>query len=477
MTFNESHQEPPASDKTQPPLYMKSLQWAFLILGCVTLIIQYLSQRSFWLDESNLALNIRSRSLLELFQPLDNFQSAPVGFLTATKLVTMILGYNDFALRLIPLLCGLITLMLLVWVSQKISPISTPLAVAMVATCLFYIYYATEFKQYAVDATLTLLYLGLIIQTVQAPTRKNIGILALIGMVSVWFSHPMIFVLAGMGLVLWLHFTLKRDWIRVRHLMVMGVLQLMSFALVYWISYRQATIGSEIGDFMNKTWQAHFLRLNINSFMQFFFEIFTLISGFYNPVLFILCLYGFVIGIVRIRKLWLWLILSPLLFTGMASFVELYPLANRFLLFILAPIIIIIAIGWIDMVEKIRQKQPIISGVIVAVLCTLLMIRIEVPMLSDIRPALELIDQYILPDEDIYVTGRMSRTAEHYGYDYILFPAPFPTDKRIWFLGEARLIDFEGVELPYPYYISYKYVWIWLSCVPTADRPCPTLDD
>jgi hypothetical protein len=432
------------------------------------------------LDESNLALNIRSRSLIELFQPLDNFQSAPVGFLTATKLVTMLLGYNDFALRLIPLLCGLVTLALLIWVSQKISPLSTPLAVAIVATSYFHIYYATEFKQYAVDIALTLLYLGFVVQTAQAPTRKHIGIIALIGVVSVWFSNPMIFVLAGMGLVLWIHFIFKRDWVTVRQLTVMGILQLISFAVVYWVSYRQIATGTQIGDFMNKTWQAHFLRPNINSAMQFFFEIFTLISGFYNPVLFILCLYGFVIGIIKIRKLWLWLILSPLLFTGIASFLELYPLANRFLLFILAPIIIIIAIGWMDMIEKIRLKLPFISAGIVAILCTVLIVRIEVPIPSDIRPALTFIDQYILPDEAIYATARMSQTAEHYGYDYILFPAPLPTDKRVWLIAEARLIDYvnlEMAELPYSYYISYEYEWIWVSCVPTDERPCPTLDD
>ena len=56
-------------------------EWLIILFGTLLRLTQYLSNRSLWLDEANLALNIVNRSFLQLLKPLDNNQGAPIGFL------------------------------------------------------------------------------------------------------------------------------------------------------------------------------------------------------------------------------------------------------------------------------------------------------------------------------------------------------------------------------------------------------------
>ncbi len=56
------------------------LPWTIIYFGILVRVVQYLSNRSLWNDEAALALNIVNRSYLELLQPLDYDQGAPIGF-------------------------------------------------------------------------------------------------------------------------------------------------------------------------------------------------------------------------------------------------------------------------------------------------------------------------------------------------------------------------------------------------------------
>src|SRR5512143_3859115 len=95
-----------------------SLSWERVVLAMLILVgvmlrlRQYLTDRSLWVDEAMLALNIVNRSFAELFKPLDYNQGAPIGFLLVEKSLDSIIGRNELVLRLFPLLAGLCSLWL-----------------------------------------------------------------------------------------------------------------------------------------------------------------------------------------------------------------------------------------------------------------------------------------------------------------------------------------------------------------------------
>ncbi len=51
------------------------------LFGVIIAFIQYVSNKSLWLDEAMLALNIINRDYSELLLPLDSIQVAPILFL------------------------------------------------------------------------------------------------------------------------------------------------------------------------------------------------------------------------------------------------------------------------------------------------------------------------------------------------------------------------------------------------------------
>lgn len=95
----------------------------YLILwGIIVRLAQYLINRSLWADEAVLALNIINRNYLQLTETLDYEQGAPIGFLWVEKFILQLLGNNEYALRLFPLIAGMISLFLFWQLAQKILP-------------------------------------------------------------------------------------------------------------------------------------------------------------------------------------------------------------------------------------------------------------------------------------------------------------------------------------------------------------------
>ena len=68
----------------QPRLASWAL-WLAVVVGALLRLERYLSNRSLWLDESLLALNLREKSLHGVLGTLDYNQSAPAGFLVIEK--------------------------------------------------------------------------------------------------------------------------------------------------------------------------------------------------------------------------------------------------------------------------------------------------------------------------------------------------------------------------------------------------------
>jgi hypothetical protein len=178
------------------------LHAGLLGVGIALRVARYVSDRSLWLDESYLALNLMNRSYSGLLNTLDFGQGAPPGFLLAEKLALDVLGDSERALRVVPLAAGISSLFLFYGVARRLlTPVAVPLALLVFAVGKPFIVYSAELKQYGIDIAATLALLYVFLRTVERPQfeMRSALILAVSGAAAVWFSHAAVFVLVGVG--------------------------------------------------------------------------------------------------------------------------------------------------------------------------------------------------------------------------------------------------------------------------------------
>lgn len=175
-----------------------------------------------------------------LTEPLANGQAAPLGFLPAVKVSSLVMGVSDWSLRLVPLLSGFATL----WDAWRVSilawrhAIARFLFVGLVVFSPILIYYASEFKQYSSDVLFTLLEVWACMTFRPDELLAGLLRLAWIGVLGVWFAHPSVFMLAAVGLILGVECLAGRRWRAFTGLMVVGCFWLLSFGLHYLMSVK-----------------------------------------------------------------------------------------------------------------------------------------------------------------------------------------------------------------------------------------------
>jgi hypothetical protein len=165
-----------------PSARAKRLAWFIIALGVLIRLLHLLSNRSLYIDEARLALNVGSRSLTALAGPLDLEQAAPVPFVLAEKLVSQIFGMGEIALRLLPFLCGA-ALLLVVWaVARRL--LRTPfalVALALVTVSPALVRESNNLKQYSWDALLASLTILLAVLAIRDLSDGQVRALA-------WYS-------------------------------------------------------------------------------------------------------------------------------------------------------------------------------------------------------------------------------------------------------------------------------------------------
>ncbi len=259
----------------------RTMIFALVLFGVALRLRQYLTGRSLWLDEAMLALNIVRRDFAGLLQPLDDNQGGPVGFLLAEKLVVTLLGNHELTLRLLPLLAGCAALPLFaLLLRQGLGKTGAFAALTLFAAGAPVVYYASEVKQYSSDVFIALLLLWLAgeIQSFNHKAtpnntkeheenlkRSSIGelhvlrgqkvFLTVTGILAVWCSHPALFVLAGVGATLLVHYAIQKDYRQLKQTLLMISLWVASFAALYFISLR----GLAANTFLLDYWATSFM--------------------------------------------------------------------------------------------------------------------------------------------------------------------------------------------------------------------------
>ena len=175
-----------------------------LVLGALYRLVPFIRNPSLIVDDAMLALNVATRSFGGLLRPLSLEQTAPPGFLWALKAFTVVLGVNEFALRALPLIAGVI-LPYAVWrLARRILDAGPALlAAAVAAFSPILLQYSITAKPYVVDALAAVIVLQCALTVLDHPDESR-GWWRLVGAGAgaLLFSTPAVFVLAGVAVAL-----------------------------------------------------------------------------------------------------------------------------------------------------------------------------------------------------------------------------------------------------------------------------------
>ncbi|HET7460570.1 MAG TPA: glycosyltransferase family 39 protein [Longimicrobium sp.] len=416
-----------------------------LVAGVVLRLLQYAVNRSLWLDEGLLVSNFLDGPWSRLLEPFHRGQTAPLGFLALVKGAAALFGRWELVLRLPALLAGLATLALLPRVARRYTTRGAyPFAVAIVALAPFLVYYSSEVKQYAFDALLALLVLWLAHDLARRPhDRRLAAIFALAGAVGVWFSQPMVFMLAGAGAVLGARALRRRDRAALATLALPAVAWVASFAVTYLLSRRQL----EDPVYMREFWRDGFLPLVPRSgrdwlwlprmFARMFREPMG-IMGQDDSILSRACaiaaLAVFLAGAAwmwRHRRLRLALLLAPVGAVLCASALQVYPFGSEYLaggrvLIFLVPSLAFVLAEGIAALPRLagpglrRAARFAVPAAAAAVLLPSVMYAaVSVPHLrAEVKPLLEYVNEKRQPGDVMYVFYNGQAVFEYYAPRY-----------------------------------------------------------
>lgn len=367
-TVGVESKPPAASDRVGDGMRLQSRwAWSAIVFGIIVRIWQYGLNRSVWVDEACLALNLIHRQYAELLRPLDYHQGAPLGFLFVERLLIEHWGPSEYTLRFFPLLAGIASLLMFYGVARRVvSPGALAVAMGLFAIAPPLIYYSSELKQYSCDvAVALLLYLIALSPPAANWSYLRIAGLGLIGAVVIWFSHPAVFVLASIATVFTVLLVAERNWKQLARFAAAYVLVLASMAVVYFVSLRNLVADN----YLMKYWTDNFMPLppksvtDLKWFYDSFFEFFRSPVGFSFAGLSAL---AFIVGghhlYARARdRTKFWLLLLPWVFALLASSLHRYPFGGRLALFLVPSAIMLIAEG-ADRVRLATQRDAWVVG-------------------------------------------------------------------------------------------------------------------
>ncbi|MCZ4222989.1 glycosyltransferase family 39 protein [Pedobacter rhodius] len=356
---------------------------SIIVLGVFLRLYHYFINRSLWLDEGYLTSSLLNFNFQQLVtKPLDYQQKAPIGFLLIVKLFLNIFGYNEYGLRIVPLLSGLLSILIFIPVTKYFLK-STGILVAVAILCISpaFVYHSVEIKQYSTELLCSILSFYLFIKYRTQNGFKEIIIWSLGGGIILWFSFSAIFILGGISLGLSVYYLITKQWNILFRSFIPFITWLVSFILLF-VFFINKTPDAEwvinwfrfYGDFMplppksvsDLSWFFKSFYRMLDYPMGLLWDFFESGTQTHSYVPFIkMPFLPFIFlgaGIYFCFKKSLQnfnVLVFPLLLVLLASGLELYPLTERFWLFLTPILMIFIGMG-LDCLIKRKPLKIII---------------------------------------------------------------------------------------------------------------------
>lgn len=426
-------------------LHYKKTAYVIICFGAILRLVQYLFNKSLWLDEAFISLNILNRSYIELLEALDFNQGAPAGFLILTKLLTQIFGDSEYVLRCLPISCSLISLILFYKLAKHcLEPKETLIVLSLFSVIDPLIYYSSEVKQYSCDVAITLLLylLALYLLNKNELTFKQSIISGIIGAISIWFSHPAIFVLLGTGITLIMLCINKKLWKKIDKLFISIALWILSFIILYYANLSKLNTNAieyfGIDSFMptplNISWIYYKLR-----------DVFYFIQLAHYGLPQALFIVGAIYLFLKKRYLF-YILISPIPIALLVSSLHKYPFTHRLLLF-LTPLYLICMGGGIGyVINWISRFFPVLQVILIGILLfhplEAAINHLKTPYtFQEIKPVIQHIEKNKQEDDIVYIYHSAQYAFKYYakrfGFnnDFIVDPSEHwsnPISNRVY---------------------------------------------
>lgn len=314
---------------------------------------------SFWHDECALAYNIKFKSFLELFAPLDFNQMAPPFFTVATKIMTKIFGFGEYVFRIIPFLFGCATLPAFYMLSKKVldKNFSIFIAFTLFALNTNLIKYSCEFKPYILDVFFAIICLIFFLNLdLKEISRKKTLIYGVLLAFLPWFSLPSVFVISA-GMINLLFKTLKTKDKNLLFTLSFLLFPLLVSLLIYLKTFILNNYSHS--NYLMSFWDIAFLNKSANSML---YVLLITLDYLFQPIRYtciaaIFLIFSFAVmfkqkhNFAKISLLTLVLLLT-------ASHFNIYPFASRLTLFIF-PMLLLIITKPLDFINfQSKQVKP-----------------------------------------------------------------------------------------------------------------------
>ncbi len=367
QTFEERHKR-----------LLHALFFFILALGLFLRFYQYLMGRSLWEDEAHLALNFITRDYAELLKPLDYIQAAPPLFLLTVKTFTLIGGNEAWALRALPFLSSILTLPLFYYILLSLtkSKIAALTGFFPFAVNIAVIYFSSELKTYELDVAtfLLMIYLTLSAHPVVA-AKRNLW-LGIAGCICLLYSNVAFIILFCIACYLIM------NWFRNKKINKAELIVLTAWGLVFIAYYMLFVSHHPYTMIQRQNYAFAFppLPLFSHAFNQFMgtsiheigFSLLLNVSGSYGFgfVLLSLVLLAVVHAIYKKQYAFLLFTCLPILIHFTLSLFKIYPFWYRLILYLVPPLMILMASGVFITAGFIARKLNRVAAILFILLCS-----------------------------------------------------------------------------------------------------------
>lgn len=308
-------------------------------------------------DEGSLVYNIQTRNFFRLFTALDLAQCCPPVFLVFGKIIYNIWGLNETALRFLPYISGVLSIILIPFLFNKLFKIK--ILSLIIIPILGYnnnlCYYSQEFKQYSSDFLLTVIYLYLfVIFKDKIPYDSNLIKFSIISGIILglggFFSLPCVFITAPM----FLHLAVKLFKSKKLKELSFFILSYFTGLLMQFFTYIYGTMSNGILDCWTEEEQ-------ILSSMHNISYLFNTLIGFIDfRLLIVLFFIGIIYMLIKERVL-AFILITPIVLNAISGYLHLYPFTVSRVILYLFPVIYIILLKPLDILHT---KKPILNCII-----------------------------------------------------------------------------------------------------------------